>query len=194
LADTRRLIVQTALSCVVCDVAPNDSEPDVITNPVSGQTVTFVSTTPEKLETRFEIESGRATDPHHIHPLQSELISVVEGRIRRSLADGSEDVLEPGQNWEIPPGTPHTWTAIDGYVKLRIDFRPALRTRLLMTRLFRLAEEGKLNSRGFPSPLQVTVIALEYERELRLASPPWFVQRVLLGLLAPLARLLGYRA
>ena len=168
--------------------------PDVIVNPVSGQTVTFVSTTPEKLETRFEIESGHANDPRHIHPLQTESISVIKGRIRRSLADRSEDVLEPGQNWEIPPGTPHTWTAIDGDVKLRIEFRPALRTRLLMTRLFRLAEAGKLNSKGFPSPLQISVIALEYEPELRLARPPWFVQRVLLGLLAPLARLLGYRA
>ena len=167
--------------------------PDVIVNPISGQSVRFVSTTPEKLETRFEIESGHAADPRHIHPLQTESISVIEGRIRRSLANGSEDVLEPGQKWEIPPGTPHTWTAVDSYVHLRIDFQPALRTRLLLTRLFGLAQAGKLNSKGIPSPLQITVIALEYEPELRLASPPWVVQRLVLSALAPLATLLGYR-
>lgn len=169
------------------------SDPDVIVNPVSGQTVTFLSTTPEILRTRFEVESGRATDPRHIHPRQVETITVIEGRIRGSLPDKSEHILQPGQNWEIPSGTPHTWAAIDAHVKLQIDFRPALRTRRLMTRLFGLAKAGRTNSRGMPNPLQVSVIALEYEPEFRLARPPWGVQKVLLTALAPLARTVGYR-
>ncbi|MDQ6879770.1 MAG: cupin domain-containing protein [Candidatus Dormibacteraeota bacterium] len=166
---------------------------DVIVNPVSGQTVTFLSTTPEILRTRFEVESGRATDPRHIHPRQVETITVIGGRIRLSLADTVEQILEPGHRWEILSGTPHTWTAIDSHVKLEIDFRPALRTRRLMTRLFGLAEAGRTNSKGMPNPLQVSVIALEYEPEFRLARPPWGVQKVLLTALAPLARTFGYR-
>lgn len=169
-------------------------DPDLVVNPVSGQAVTFLSVTPELLQTRFEVEAGLATDPRHIHPGQTETITVVEGRIRRSLPDRSEDVLETGQKWVISPGTPHTWAAIDGRVKLQIEFRPALRTRRLITRLFGLAEAGKVNRKGRPNPLQLTVIALEYESELRLASPPWIVQKALLTALAPLAWRIGYRA
>ncbi|MHB8612732.1 MAG: cupin domain-containing protein [Candidatus Dormibacteraceae bacterium] len=172
-----------------------DSTPqrDVIVNPASGQTVTFLSEKPEILRTRFDVQRGHASDPRHIHPRQTETITVVEGRIRASFPDRSEPVLEPGQVWEIAPGTPHTWAAIDPNVELLIDFRPALRMRPLLTRLFGLAAEGKTNSRGIPSPLQVVVIAREYQVELRLASPPWIVQRVLFSALAPLARISGYR-
>ena len=168
-------------------------QPDVIVNPISGQTVTFLSKTPDILRTRFDVESGHATDPRHIHPQQTETITVVEGRIRCSLPDRSECVLEPGQQWEIQSGTPHTWAAIDHHVALRIDFRPALRTQQFMTRLFGLAEAGKTNSKGKPNPLQVSVIALEYEPEFHLARPPWGFQRVLLTGLAAVARKSGYR-
>jgi hypothetical protein len=40
----------------------------------------------------------------------------------------------------------------------------------------------------------MAVIAQEYEEEFRLAKPPWLIQKVLFGVLGPLARLLGYRA
>lgn len=165
----------------------------VIINPVSGQTVTFLSSAPEVLVARFDVESGHVHDLRHIHPNQVETVTVVQGRIRRIRPDKSEDVLEAGQRWEIPPGTPHTWAAIGGHVELRIEFRPALRSRDLMTRLFGLAERGKTNSKGPPSPLQVAVIASEYQREIHLASPPWPIQRALLSVVAPLARTLGYR-
>jgi hypothetical protein len=165
----------------------------VIVNPVSGQTVTFLSTTRDILRTRFDVESGHAADPRHIHPRQIEVITVIDGHIRCSLPDKSEHVLEPGQRWEIQSGTPHTWTAMDPHVALQIDFRPALRTRRFMTRLFGLAEAGKTNSKGIPNPLQVSVLALEYEPEFRLASPPWGFQKVLLTGLAIVARKFGYR-
>jgi quercetin dioxygenase-like cupin family protein len=168
-------------------------EREVIVNPVSGQTVTFLSTTRDALVTRFDVEPGRPHDPRHIHPMQIETITVVEGRIRGFFPDKSERVLEPGQKWEIPAGSPHTWAPINAPVQLQIEFRPALRTRRLMTRLFGLAEAGRTNSRGMPGPFQVSVTALEYERELRLASPPWALQKVLLSAVAPLARIFGYR-
>ena len=167
---------------------------DVIVNPVSGQTVTFVSETRAVLRTRFDVEAGHAADPRHVHPHQVETITVLEGQIRCSLPDRSEHVLGAGQSWAIQPGTPHTWTAIDSRVSLDIDFRPALRTRRFMTRLFGLAEAGKTNSKGMPNPLQVSVIGLEYAPEFRLAAVPWRIQRALLAGLAPVARMFGFRA
>ena len=165
----------------------------MITNPVSGQTVTFLSMTHEILRTRFDVASGHASDPRHVHPLQTESISVIEGRIRCKLPDGGDSVLGPGDHWNIQPGSPHTWTAIDPQVTLRIDFRPAMRTRRFMTRLFGLASAGKVNSKGIPNLLQVAVLGLEYQSEFRLASPPWGVQKPALTGVARVARLLGYQ-
>ncbi|GAC1506588.1 MAG: hypothetical protein NVS1B3_06320 [Candidatus Dormibacteraceae bacterium] len=186
-------VIRPATKDVIEGIENPISEAEVIANPISRQTVTFLSMTAQMLRTCFEVEPGGAIDPRHIHPQQVETVTVIEGRIRRSLPDKSEETLEAGQSWEIPAGTPHTWAALDGPVTLQIDFRPALRTQSLMTRLFGLAEAGKTNSKGMPNLLQVSVIALEYQRELRLANPPWSVQKVFLGALAPLARALGYR-
>lgn len=47
--------------------------------------------------------------------------------------------------------------------------------------------------RGVPkNPLQAAATAREYADELRLARPPFFVQGLLLGLLAPVCKMLGY--
>jgi quercetin dioxygenase-like cupin family protein len=184
---------RSALRDVMSDME-RASELDVIVNPISGQRVRFLSVTTEILHTGFEVQAGHVSDPRHIHPQQVESITVVGGHIRASLSDGSTHVLGPGQSWEILPGTPHTWTAIDSHVDLLIDFRPALRTRRLLTRLFGLAEAGKTNSKGLPNPFQLAVVAREYQSELRLANPPWIVQKLLFSALAPLASRIGYTA
>jgi len=54
-----------------------------------------------------------------------------------------------------------------------------------------LANDGKTNEKSAPNLLQMAVVAREYEEEFRLVKPPWLIQRVLLGVLGPLARLLG---
>jgi hypothetical protein len=42
--------------------------------------------------------------------------------------------------------------------------------------------------------LQVSLLAREYDDVISFTSPPRIVQRLLFGALAPVARLLGYRA
>ena len=42
--------------------------------------------------------------------------------------------------------------------------------------------------------MQWAVISREYEDEIYLASPPLWVQRVRFGLLAPIGKLVGYKA
>jgi hypothetical protein len=45
-----------------------------------------------------------------------------------------------------------------------------------------------------PNPLQLAVVMSEYQNEVRGARPPFALQRVMFGLLAPVGRALGYRA
>jgi len=56
-----------------------------------------------------------------------------------------------------------------------------------------LALDGRVNRRGLPNLLQLAVFAREFDDVIQFTHPPRVVQRLLLGLLAPLARLLGYR-
>jgi len=57
-----------------------------------------------------------------------------------------------------------------------------------------LARDGKVNQNGRPNLLQSAVLACVYRQEWRLARPPYGIQVVLFGVLAPIGRLLGYRA
>jgi hypothetical protein len=61
-----------------------------------------------------------------------------------------------------------------------------------------LARDGKATKAGLPkNPLQLVVFANEHKDEVFLTRPPIPVQKALfavLGLLAPVGRLLGYRA
>jgi hypothetical protein len=83
-----------------------------------------------------------------------------------------------------------------------IELRPALRMETLFETIAGLARAGKLNAKGFPSPLQGAVLAREFKDEITPARDPgipfaWLplpVLRALLLLLAPIGRAHGYRA
>jgi hypothetical protein len=58
-----------------------------------------------------------------------------------------------------------------------------------------LARDGKTNKAGVPkNPLRLALILRHFEDEIYFVRPPLSVQRVILGALARVARLLGYRA
>lgn len=60
--------------------------------------------------------------------------------------------------------------------------------------MFGLAQRGELDEKGMPSLLRLAVLGPRFADEVRAVSPPWAVQRAVFALLAPLARLRGYRA
>jgi hypothetical protein len=72
------------------------------------------------------------------------------------------------------------------------EIRPALRTAEFFEHWFELARRGELDERGIPSLLRLAVLAPAFADEIRLASPPWPMQRAAFALLTPLARLRGY--
>jgi len=68
-----------------------------------------------------------------------------------------------------------------------------VRFEAMILNLFGLAQDGKTNARGLPSLLQLALLAREFRDVIRFTRPPQVVQAVLFGMLAPLARLLGYQ-
>ena len=107
--------------------------------------------------------------------------------------DGQERTLEEGEVLTVAPGVPHQMWAAEAGARVNWQTRPALETESFFETVWGLAKDGKVNDKGAPSLLRAALIAREYEDEFRLASPPWAVQGLLFGSLAPIGRLLGYR-
>src|SRR6185437_8747323 len=107
---------------------------------------------------------------------------------------GQERTAEPGGEIHVPAGVRHDWwNAGDEEALVRVDIRPAARFEAMILNLFGLAQDGKTNARGLPSLLQLALLAREFRDVIRFTRPPQVVQAVVFGMLAPLARLLGYQ-
>jgi quercetin dioxygenase-like cupin family protein len=172
---------------------------DELVNPATGLRTVFretaQSTSGELLQVDWIGGRGWGTGPDHVHPLQEERFEVLNGTLGLRV-DGVEKEHEPGEVIVAPPGSPHAaWNAGDGEVQVLVDFRPALRTEIAFEALAGLARDGKTTRTGVPkNPLQAAVILRSFEDEIYFVRPPLAVQRLILGPLAKLARLLGYRA
>ena len=98
-----------------------------------GFRVRFVTVTPELLEMEATYPGTGRFPPAHLHPRQEERFTVLEGAVRAVLG-GAEHRYGPGEEFTVPPGTPHTMAA-DVPTRVRWEVRPALRTAAFFERL-----------------------------------------------------------
>jgi quercetin dioxygenase-like cupin family protein len=156
---------------------------------------TAQETSGELLQVDWIGSPGWTTGPDHVHPRQEERFEVLSGRLVLR-ADGIESVHGVGDVIVFSAGSPHAvWNAGDDDVHVLVDFRPALRTERAFEPLAGLARDGKTNMAGAPrNPLQLALVLREFEEEICFVRPPLAIQRVILGALAFIGRLLGYRA
>ena len=169
-----------------------------IHNPITGETLTFLVTAGESegqvLRVDVTAEPHRAGPPMHVHRGFVEKYDVREGKVHVRL-HGQVHVVEPGRPFEIPRGEPHTfWIEGDEPARMVVDFEPAGTYEFFLETVYGLARDGKTNAKGEPSLLQAAVIGRVHLDDFALATPPVWVQRILFGALAPVGRLLGYRA
>lgn len=167
-----------------------------IENVRTGQRMKFLVTAQESEGQLLRIDTHNPPgpfEPVHIHPEQLSTAEVLSGSLV-FLVDGREVRLGPGSRLEIRAGTGHTFRNEGPDEAHWIgEFKPALRTAEFFETLFMLAQRGELNGQGIPSALQLALSVPEFAREIRLVSPPWLVQRLMLAPLGPLARLRGLR-
>ena len=72
--------------------------------------------------------------PEHLHPNQHERFEVLDGSVR-AIVGGEERTYAVGEEFDVPPGTPHQMAA-DQPSRVRWQVRPALRTAEFFERLF----------------------------------------------------------
>jgi len=171
---------------------------DEIVNPRTGQRMVFLKSGTETGGELVQIDSYNpptgVPEPEHVHPFQESGAEVISGSLRFRVS-GEERSVEAGESITIPANTPHNfWNDGEEEAHAVQWFRPALKIDRFFEMLFGLAQDGKINDKGLPSLLQLAVGVPYFGDEIRLTSPPWAVQRATFAALAPIGRLLGYRA
>ena len=146
---------------------------------------------------------GAAVVGEHFHPTIREKFTVLRGRLDARIA-GRTLSLAPGQSAIAEAGVIHDWwnssKTDEAHVLIEIDAAANAinadpnRFELLIGMLFGLANDGKVDGKGRPSPFQAAVIAQEFSDVVVFTHPPPAIQRVIIGFLAPLGKALGYRA
>jgi quercetin dioxygenase-like cupin family protein len=146
---------------------------------------------------------GAAVLGEHIHPYMQEHFTVIRGRLDVRIA-GELRSLDPGQSATAKAGIAHDWwnasPTEEAHVLIDIDKAPGAndfdlnRFELLIGTLFGLANDGKVDRKGRPFPLQAAVIARDFADVIVFTRPPRPIQLVATSILAPIGRLFGYRA
>jgi quercetin dioxygenase-like cupin family protein len=171
---------------------------DIIVNPVTGERIVFLQTAKETggelVQGDLVVKPGGFVAAEHVHPHQEERFTVHSG-ILRLRSRGEDRDLRGGEEATVPAGTPHVWwNAGEDELRVRVELRPAGRFEGFVTSFFALAQAGNTDAKGMPNLLQLAVIAREYRDVIYPTKPPRPLQTVLFGILAPVGRMLGYRA
>ncbi len=180
---------------------------DLIENPVLGMKLCFHHDLEAPPGTRLQIEywvqpGGAREMVAHFHPRLRESFQVLSGegsyRLGREILP-----VAAGQTVELPAGVPHIHPWNTGSEELHFiqtihSPEPALEAMERVETIFRslgaMARDRKVNRQGLPrNPLHAAVMIQGLHPESYLEGLPVGLQTVLVGGLAWLGKLLGYR-
>jgi quercetin dioxygenase-like cupin family protein len=155
---------------------------------------TGADTNGEYIEMEVSYPPNSTQPPYHYHPFQEETFEVLQGTFRTKIGD-LEHTYETGGKFRVHQNTPHCMHNISGDLGCLLwQVHPAMKTQAFFETMWGLEADGKINESGVPNLLQLDVILHEYSDEFRASNPPYWIQRILFGLLSPIGKLLGYRA
>jgi quercetin dioxygenase-like cupin family protein len=166
-----------------------------ITNPVSGERITFRKTSAdtdgEYLEIDVELTPDGAVPGMHVHPNQEERFEIISGSVR--FRKGLKKIdAEAGDVVVVEPGKAHKFKnkGEDGAV-MRVRVTPALEMERLFEAAVGLAHDGRVTKKGMPKPLDLALFVSEFKDEVRGPGSPGWLQRASLAPLAYIARRRG---
>ncbi len=170
----------------------------IIQNNLSGQIYKLLrtgqDTNGELLEMEVTYRPLSVEPPAHYHPQQTEHFRLLSGEMMLRMGDQVR-VFKAGDTLVVSPNTPHSmWNASSEPAVLHWQITPALDSEFFFETMAKLAVAGKTNNQGVPGLLQLAVTMPRFSREFRLTKPPFTVLRLVFGLLAPVAYLLGFKA
>jgi quercetin dioxygenase-like cupin family protein len=154
---------------------------------------TAKDTNGERVTLKVTLKSKGQTVDDHIHLLQDETFKVISGRMTYFL-DGKEHHVQAGEEVTLPKDVPHNHYNLDDEPAVFIQtISPAIDIDYFLENLFGMINDGKVKDGQLPF-LQAMVTLKYLESPSMLANMPRGLQKGLASVLAPLARLMGYRA
>lgn len=167
--------------------------------PPAGQRITFLETADDtdgeyvRVEITLEVRSTRDHAVKHVHPHQTETITVRSGRMCVDRNGETWD-LQTGESVTFEPGDAHAfWNSGDEELVIEVALRPAMQTDLFMRFAFGLSQVGRTTRSGIPlNPLRLGLLMDEFDGHLYLAGIPVPIQKLGARILGPLARFSGY--
>jgi quercetin dioxygenase-like cupin family protein len=145
--------------------------------------------------TELVLEPYAPGPPEHIHTSLPENFIVTEGTLSL-LVNGEKKLLRPGESLLVTPGTPHKpFNETDSRVVIKppltSEYALSEQFTVFLTQAYGFFDESESNSQAPKALLQMSRFSPKYE--LWLANPPVPLQKFMYFLIAPTARLLGYR-
>ncbi len=148
---------------------------------------------PHDIGVSMVVERGLARCPRCVAVADYVFVETSQ-RLGLDLVEVARVHFRLGERLHVRPGTAHDWwNAGDTVAHVLLEVEPAARFEAAIRNGFGLAQDGRTDARGMPGLLQMAVFALEFDDVIRFTWPPQIVQRLLFTVLAPLARLAGYK-
>jgi quercetin dioxygenase-like cupin family protein len=168
-----------------------------IVNPINGDAYEFLETSASsggaKVVMRATIRSRGQLVPKHYHVYQDETFEIISGKLTVWL-NGQTTTYTAGDKITLPKNIPHNHYNEETEAVVYVhSVSPGLDFDYLIENLAGLAADGK--SKNGKYGLVQELVALKYlDSKSYLADIPQGVQQVLMNVIAPVARLFGYRA
>lgn len=173
------------------------SKGQILLNSETGDQYEFIETANDtkglRVTVKAKVKSKGKLVPNHFHVSQDETFEILSGNLT-VLMDGEEKVLSPGEKFTLPKGIPHNhYNNEEEELVYLHTVEPALDFDYFLENLVGLASDGK--GKGGNFGLVQELVTLRYlEGKTYLADMPLGLQKLLMQVVGPIGRLLGYRA
>ena len=158
----------------------------------AGERLTFVRRVPEPDGNRVEGEalvSPGAGPPMHVHYLQDEAFTVVQGRIGFQRAGHEPEFAGDGETVIFRAGDPHRfWNAGEEELRCTAYIEPAGNAEYFLAAMF---ASQKSNGGRRPHLIDLAFLVRRYRNEYAMLAVPLLVQRIAFPLLVLIGTMLG---
>ncbi|MCC5620937.1 cupin domain-containing protein [Nostoc sp. CHAB 5715] len=139
----------------------------------------------------FELPPGSQGSPLHYHDTKTEIFEVLSGSLEMEVGQkGNIKVLRAGEVLQVPAGVHHSFrNASDNWVTFTSEVRAAGEFEHFLRSMFGLAIDKKVNKEGMPTNILQFALLIK-KADTIIVGPPVFVQKLMIGVLAGIARFL----
>jgi|GEM_PF-4879649 len=170
-------------------------------NPLTRKTFTVLKSSNDtngeyvRFDCVADTDSSRKSGFVHIHPTQTEIITVVSGSMM-AVVNGKKVRYNAGEMLVVKPGEEHQWWNASKKEKLNLvtEIRPALQTEHLYKLTCAFAQAHYNHIQDAPNLLQLAVL-LDHYSDIYVIAGKWtLLKKATFKVLATIGRLKGYTA